>query len=1370
MNSRSSDVQLVIRARDEAQKTIDAVSGALNKLFGIQNKVAGSAEETGANISQLATVLGSLDKAYTALAGGAERAETAFTRQKAAIAGQRQELQALQAQANAAQAALQRLNGADAIVSAGRDQSGRRTQIKVVASEYDRLSNQIEKLARSIATQEAGLNSSTSSLQKVSSTANAVEVAVAAARREIELQNRALREQAAAAQTAANVQRVTGTGRTAATDNGAGFEALAKREIQLQEQRAAAARTAAAAVAESVRQSTGIGSGRATDNGASFQALAAREEAAALKDAALAHKLFEDRVRHGGDTLAEAEREERAMADAAARLRAQLDPVADIEARLVAEQGKLNAMFSQGRISATELAAGMKLLRSNADSAIQAINGRNGRNGIDSRGRPTLFGLKPYELQNLGYQVNDVVTQLASGTSLSQTLAQQGGQLLQLFPRVGSAVAAALSNPLVLGFAVALGAVALGVSRIYDETQKLREFGAILSAGADGANYTAEALLDATKALDNYGLSAEKAVAVVRTLLKDGFDEQQIVRFGQAAQDMSKLLGIDVVDATKQLSVGLNGNFADLEKLNKAFRDAGVAGGLFTAEQLASIKASFDAGRADEARGRALDILAGKLGKAARDMEGPWARAARSFGEAWNNALDWLADSYWVQWAENWISIVGDVAEAAADATRKINNLTSSRGSRNGEVDERGVPFFDASVPQTAAGQQAAAAPVNSAQLEADRKLREEAEKRDALEGKITSQRAIQTRLAQKEKDLRAELDAADSQFKNASAAEKNRFISSQLERERLELNKQLADYLKQQADAAERVRKAAAAFPAQALELLKKFEGFQRTAKWDVNAFRVGFGSSTITNPDGSFREVKAGDTVTREAATRDLERRIQEFANVVKQQIGSERFAQFSASQQAALTSIAYNYGSLPERIIKAVKEGTNEQIATAVRGLAGDDKGINARRRNLEADILGAPNLAVDQGAQQAAADLQEKQDKFNQSLTDEAAARQRNIDAANAQRGLSGEALINTQREAEVQKAIAEAREKAAKDGLTFSKAQEEALREQVRLEFEATRGIEERAKARRDAVDDAVSDLTAQRDALQAQMTFQRDQGNNGAADALMPQLDSVNNKLREAIDNAIAFYQALRPGDDPLLDTQAKIDTLISKLQTARASTEEWGRILGITGRQIAETFKNTAVGALERFAQAVAEGKNVFSSLKNAFLTFAASFLQQIAKMIQQQIIFNLVASFLRTGGGGAAGGGGSGLSGGGFGTVTGYAHTGGVIGRTALLSKPVSPSWFGSATRYHSGGIAGLRPDEVPAILQRGEEVLTASDPRHRDNGGLGGEGQIIKIVNSFDADEAAQAILNSRSAEKAVLNLVTRNRRAFQDAISR
>jgi hypothetical protein len=36
--------------------------------------------------------------------------------------------------------------------------------------------------------------------------------------------------------------------------------------------------------------------------------------------------------------------------------------------------------------------------------------------------------------------------------------------------------------------------------------------------------------------------------------------------------------------------------------------------------------------------------------------------------------------------------------------------------------------------------------------------------------------------------------------------------------------------------------------------------------------------------------------------------------------------------------------------------------------------------------------------------------------------------------------------------------------------------------------------------------------------------------------------------------------------------------------------------------------------------------------------------------------------------------------------------------------------PADYNAAVRYHSGGIAGLRPDEVPAILQPGERIRTA------------------------------------------------------------
>lgn len=81
---------------------------------------------------------------------------------------------------------------------------------------------------------------------------------------------------------------------------------------------------------------------------------------------------------------------------------------------------------------------------------------------------------------------------------------------------------------------------------------------------------------------------------------------------------------------------------------------------------------------------------------------------------------------------------------------------------------------------------------------------------------------------------------------------------------------------------------------------------------------------------------------------------------------------------------------------------------------------------------------------------------------------------------------------------------------------------------------------------------------------------------------------------------------------------------------------------------------------------------------------------------------------------------------------------HKGGVVG-------------FDGTPRFHTGGIAGLRPDEVPAVLQRGEEVLTANDPRHRDNGGSAGNVVVnVTFPNARNTDEARQA--GSEIAAKA------------------
>jgi hypothetical protein len=80
----------------------------------------------------------------------------------------------------------------------------------------------------------------------------------------------------------------------------------------------------------------------------------------------------------------------------------------------------------------------------------------------------------------------------------------------------------------------------------------------------------------------------------------------------------------------------------------------------------------------------------------------------------------------------------------------------------------------------------------------------------------------------------------------------------------------------------------------------------------------------------------------------------------------------------------------------------------------------------------------------------------------------------------------------------------------------------------------------------------------------------------------------------------------------------------------------------------------------------------------------------------------------------------------------VAAIAHSGGIIGHDFLPGRIASASMFRGAPRYHSG----LLPDETPAILQKGEAVLSRNQVANlAANGGAGGvsvSGPLIGTVN--------------------------------------
>ena len=145
------------------------------------------------------------------------------------------------------------------------------------------------------------------------------------------------------------------------------------------------------------------------------------------------------------------------------------------------------------------------------------------------------------------------------------------------------------------------------------------------------------------------------------------------------------------------------------------------------------------------------------------------------------------------------------------------------------------------------------------------------------------------------------------------------------------------------------------------AFDLIRRFEGYRSSPYWDVNAYRAGYGSDTVTLADGRVVPISQGMSVTTQDAQRDLERRVTtEFAPRAAAKVGEAVWAKLSEPQRAALTSITYNYGDLPDSVAAKVMSGDMQSAALSIRALGSHNDGVNAKRRTAEASIFAGGAL--------------------------------------------------------------------------------------------------------------------------------------------------------------------------------------------------------------------------------------------------------------------------------------------------------------------------------------------------------------------------------------------------------------------------
>lgn len=231
--------------------------------------------------------------------------------------------------------------------------------------------------------------------------------------------------------------------------------------------------------------------------------------------------------------------------------------------------------------------------------------------------------------------------------------------------------------------------------------------------------------------------------------------------------------------------------------------------------------------------------------------------------------------------------------------------------------------------------------------------------------------------------------------------------------------------------------------------------------------------------------------------------------------------------------------------------------------------------------------------------------------------------------------------------------------------------------------------------------------------------------------------------LTQMRDRYLEIAQNARLANDTMSERKAidALQELDANIATVALNTESLGY-----------KAKQTAEGSLATLFTDLASGsKSAGEALRDFVLSFVQGMVQIAAQALATYLVLQLLDAIYP-----------------GLGKLTaatasvGKQHAGGMAGQTYQRSDV--PAWlFASAPRYHTGGIAGLEADEVPAVLRKGEEVLTRQDPRHRLNGGASGEagggdpGTRIVLV---DDNRSAQKFLESAAGERVVVKIMQRN----------
>lgn len=886
------------------------------------------------------------------------------------------------------------------------------------------------------------------------------------------------------------------------------------------------------------------------------------------------------------------------------------------------------------------------------------------------------LGLRPYELQNLGYQINDLFTQIASGTSPMQAFAQQGGQIAQLFPKATTAILR--FSPAIAAAALVVSPFVVALKQLGDEAKRLDAVNQAMAVSGNAADYAKKDLIDYAATLQDLGLKATEVGGVINTSLREGLRPEYFDRFATSAKGLSKVTGDELAASMNEVTEAFTGNADQVLALDDKL-------GFLSRTERKHIEQLREAKKDADARTEAFAIFERKYGAIAAKMDGSWDRILDNFGDAWGAFGKLLLDG--IQW-DAIKTQIGGILAMIAELTAKLPGVKRSErealASQHAGYDRQLATLEGR--PDGGSTRGGRGGPTVAE--ERQRIARE----RDAVIRRITE--------IDKAK-VAAQPELPDTTIDPPNPAN----TDSGRDREAERLAKRQREYIEglKEANDQREFELSLLSKAEREAEILREIEKARNAAR-DVGLSLTEDQTQAIRDSVGALYDSKK-----IQGALEIVERTRLRLAEARNQR--EERSAAIAREMKAA----GFNPGTIKDRA-GLISEGN---IDLANRPVAVNEDGSISTVRSISIEVDGEVVLIPTVGPDGSV-------------LSDEDA-----IDLFEA----SGKNLGIFQ--------TLDAAEKYAEE---LHAAQEVFYSDAVQ-NYKSMLGqlydLEDK-KRQQLLLEKALADQQAIQQELQQQIATAADAGDNTRVSSLQEQLTRVNGSLLQAIGNILEFWRT---------QSGPEAEAAILKWEGIEEAIKTAGQKAIVTGTQIDQMLAQGGANAFDQFAESLAEGANVFDSLRDAFLQFAADFLRQIAQMIAQQLLLNALGAS-----NGKASGTGSAISGF-LNGLFGSKHTGGLVGHGGGF-KTAAIAAFAGATRYHSGGIAGLAPNEVPAILLRNEEVLTEDDPRHRANGGLGASGKgSVKVINVFDPADALDRGLETEKGERSFFNFVRRNSGTFK-----